>query len=106
MVLRDYQIKISKDASDTLKLKKIVYLALEVRTGKTLTSLNTAELYGAKNVLFLTKKKAIPSIQWDYDQMNFSFNLTVLNDESLHLLKNPKEFDLVIHDEHHNRCNL
>jgi hypothetical protein len=101
MKLRDYQIIISNDAASTLKSKKIVYLALEVRTGKTLTSLNTAELYGAKNVLFLTKKKAIPSIQWDYDQMEFTFKLTVLNDESLHLLENPKQFDLVIHDEHH-----
>jgi hypothetical protein len=72
---------------------------MEVRTGKSLTALNTAQLYGAKNVLFLTKKKAISSIQWDYDNFGFDFDLTIINDESLHLVNG--EFDLVIHDEHH-----
>lgn len=101
MKLRPYQITISNDAASTLKSKKIVYLAMEVRTGKTLTALQTAQNYGSKNVLFLTKKKAISSIQWDYDQMNYDFKLTVSNDESLHLVENPKQFDLIIHDEHH-----
>ena len=72
MKLRDYQIKLSAQAAEVLEHKKIVYLAMEVRTGKTLTALNTAKLFGAKKVLFLTKKKAISSIQWDYD--NFDFN--------------------------------
>jgi len=97
--LRDYQIKISAQAAEVLDHKKIVYLAMEVRTGKTLTALNTAKLFGAKNVLFLTKKKAISSIQWDYDNFDFDFDLTIINDESLHLVE--ENFDLIIHDEHH-----
>lgn len=100
MNLRDYQIKISADACETLQRKMIVYLAMEVRTGKTLTALQTAENYGAKNVLFLTKKKAIDSIQNDYNNCNFKFQLTVINDESMHKITNT-DFDLVIHDEHH-----
>lgn len=72
---------------------------MEVRTGKTLTALNIAKLYEAKNVLFLTKKKAISSIQWDYDNFGFDFDLTIINDESLHLVNG--DFDLIIHDEHH-----
>lgn len=96
---RDYQIDIAKNANDVLKRLKIVYLAMEVRTGKTLTALKTADLYGAKNVLFLTKKKAIKSIEQDYSKFSFNFKLTVLNDESLHKLN--EKFDLVIHDEHH-----
>ena len=64
-MLRDYQIELSEKAVKILRLKNIVYLSMEVRTGKTLTSLNTAKLYGAKNVLFLTKKKAISSIEKD-----------------------------------------
>jgi len=99
MELRPYQTKISAEAVEILRNKQIVYLAMEVRTGKSLSALNTAQLYGAKNVLFLTKKKAISSIQWDYDNFGFTFDLTIINDESLHLVKG--EFDLIIHDEHH-----
>lgn len=99
MELREYQIKISAQAAEILQHKKIVYLALEVRVGKTLTALNTAKLFGAKKVLFLTKKKAISSIQWDYDNFGFDFDLTIINDESLHLIEG--NFDLIIHDEHH-----
>ena len=99
MELRQYQEKLSAEAVEILKHKKIVYLAMEVRTGKTLTALNTAKLFGATNVLFLTKKKAISSIQFDYDNFGFDFGLTIINDESLHLVKG--EFDLIIHDEHH-----
>jgi hypothetical protein len=97
--LRPYQESLSKRACDCLHKNKIVYLAMEVRTGKTLTSLNTAKLYGAKSVLFLTKKKAITSIEEDYKKAGFTFNLVVINDESLH--KITYTFDLVIHDEHH-----
>jgi hypothetical protein len=99
MKLRDYQIKISAQAAEVLDHKKIVYLAMEVRTGKTLTALNTANIFGAKKVLFLTKKKAISSIQWDYDNFDFDFDITIINDESLHLIEG--NFDLIIHDEHH-----
>ena len=97
--LRPYQEKLSAQGVEILKHKKIVYLAMEVRTGKTLTALNIAKLYGAKNVLFLTKKKAISSIQWDYDNFGFMYDLTIINDESLHLVDG--DFDLIIHDEHH-----
>ena len=99
MQLRTYQEKLSAQGVEILKHKKIVYLAMEVRTGKTLTALNIAKLYEAKNVLFLTKKKAISSIQWDYDNFGFQFGLTIINDESLHLVAG--NFDLIIHDEHH-----
>ena len=99
MKLRPYQEKLSAQGVEILKHKKIVYYCCEVRTGKTLIALNTAKLYEAKNVLFLTKKKAISSIQWDYDNFGFDFDLTIINDESLHLVNG--EFDLIIHDEHH-----
>ena len=97
--LRDYQKEISYKATVILKDRMIVYLAMEVRTGKTLTSLSVAESYGAKNVLFLTKKKAISSIEEDYQKLNPDYQLTVVNDESMHKIE--EEFDLVIHDEHH-----
>jgi len=99
MELRKYQVRFAKDGCEILQRLKIVYFCFEVRTGKTLTSLQTAENYGAKNVLFLTKIRAFSSIQNDYDAMDFSFKLTIANDESLH--KVVGDFDLVIHDEHH-----
>jgi hypothetical protein len=97
--LRDYQKRIAKDGCEILQRKHIVYLCCEVRTGKTLMALQTAENYGAKNVLFLTKLKAFSSVQSDYDNVGFSFKLTIANDESLHKIS--CNFDLVIHDEHH-----
>ena len=99
MQLRPYQKELSAQGVEILKHKKIVYYCCEVRTGKTLIALNTAKIFGAKNVLFLTKKKAISSIQWDYDNFGFDFDLTIINDESLHLVNG--DFDLIIHDEHH-----
>ena len=99
MKLRDYQIILSKKGCDILSQYGIVYFAMEVRTGKTLTALNTAQLFGAKNVLFLTKKKAIGSIKSDFEKFGFDFDLTVINDESIHKLND--DFDLIIHDEHH-----
>jgi hypothetical protein len=99
MILRDYQVDLSKKAFDILKEKRIVYLMMQVRTGKTLTALETAKLYGANNVLFLTKKKAISSIESDYSNFGYTFNLTVTNDEQLANIEG--NFDLIIHDEHH-----
>lgn len=97
---REYQTELAAKGVDILKRLKIVYLAMEVRCGKTLTSLEIAKLYGAKSVLFLTKKKAIQSILNDYNAMQYSYNIIVINNESVHTI-NPKLFDLVISDEHH-----
>jgi hypothetical protein len=101
MELRQYQTEIARQAAEILTRLKLVYIAAEVRTGKTLMALEAARLCGFKNVLFLTKKKAIDSIQNDYQSFSYPahFALTIANDESLH--KVTGDFDLVIHDEHH-----
>lgn len=62
-------------------------------------SLEAAKLLGAKNVLFLTKKKAIGSIESDYKSMGYTYALTVINNESIHKIND--KFDLIISDEHH-----
>mgnify|MGYP006326612373 FL=1 len=97
--LRYYQLDISNKAVDILTKYGIVYLAMEVRTGKTLTALNIVENLGLKNCLFLTKKKAISSIEHDFKMSGYNYNLTVINDESMHLIS--EKFDIIIHDEHH-----
>ena len=101
MQLRDYQQKISAEACNLLHQYKIAYLSMQVRTGKTITALNTAKLYGAKIVLFVTKKKAIGSIEADYlSAFKDDYTLYCVNYESVHKLPQVA-FDLVILDESH-----
>ena len=100
MKLRDYQVSIAKNATDILKRKGLCYLSMEVRTGKTLTALQTCENYGAKKVLFITKIKAFSSIQWDYDNFGYKFGLTIINKESIHKILD-NDFDVIICDEAH-----
>lgn len=100
MQLRSHQIQKSNEMLSVLIQHDIAYLAGEVRSGKTLTALNTAELYGAKYVLFITKKKAISSIVKDYKAFGFSYTLKVINYESLHKI-DPKGYNLIIYDEAH-----
>lgn len=100
--LRDYQQTIAWDCVDRLQKYGICYLAMEVRTGKTLTALQAANDYGAKKVLFLTKKAAVTSgtIQKDFDMLSPNFKITIINNESLHKVTD-NDFDLLISDEHH-----
>ena len=97
---RDYQRTIISQGVGVLKTKRFLYLAMEVRTGKTLTSLGIADEIGAGNVLFLTKKKAISTIESDYAMLNPKYNLVVMNYESIHKL--PQDmWDLIVCDEAH-----
>ena len=99
MKFRDYQLKIISNAYNVINLHRFVYLAMEVRTGKTLTSLGIAQKLNINNLLFITKKKAIGSIQEDYEKLNPSYDMTCINYESLHKISG--SFDLVVLDEAH-----
>lgn len=99
MILRDYQEKLAKEAHNLLCLYKIAYLCMQVRTGKTLTAFHAALLYGATKVLFVTKLKAISSIQKDFNASKPNFDLYVINYEQLH--KCEAGWDLIILDECH-----
>lgn len=97
---RDYQVEIIKKGLGILKQHKFLYLAMEVRTGKTLTALGMCNCLKINKVLFITKKKAISSIEQDYNTYNPDFECVVINYESLH--KVPKKgWDVVICDEAH-----
>lgn len=99
--LRDYQKDIVSKATNIIDKHGFVYLAMEVRTGKTLTSLSICDqLDGVDNVLFLTKKKAIDSITQDSDKLCPSYALFVMNYESIHKLPDIK-WDVIICDEAH-----
>jgi hypothetical protein len=101
MQFRDYQQDIINRGVDIVSTHGFLYLAMEVRTGKTLTSLGICERLNIENVLFLTKKKAMSSISDDLDKMYpTSFTMFTINYESIH--KIPKlKWDVVICDEAH-----
>lgn len=106
MKLHDYQEDIAARGYKILAEHKILYLSMEVRCGKTLTALSAADRYRAKRVLFVTKKKAISSIdnddddaKGDYQKLQPGFEMVTTNYEQLHNLIG--EFDFIIIDEAH-----
>ena len=99
--LRQYQKDIVEKACDIIKVNKFVYLAMEVRTGKTLTSLSICDnLENVNNVLFITKKKAIKSITDDSEKIGGDYKLHVINYESVHKLPDVR-WDVIVLDEAH-----
>lgn len=98
---RDYQLDIISNGSEILLKHRFLYLAMEVRTGKTLTSLGIADRVRSANVLFITKKKAISSIEKDFNALKPSFAMRVINYESLHTIDPDMNWDLIICDEAH-----
>ena len=97
---RDYQSDIIQRGTKIVRENGFLYLAMEVRTGKTLTSLGIAKYLFSEKVLFITKKKAISSIESDYQTLSPSYDLFVTNYESLHKIPDTK-WDLIICDEAH-----
>jgi len=101
ITFRDYQVDIIQRGTQILEKHGFLYLAMEVRTGKTLTSLGIADKVNAGYVLFITKKKAIGTIEADYNLLMPSYKIKVINYESLHLVMDNEKWDLVICDEAH-----
>lgn len=97
---RTYQKNIIQQGVKKLSRLRIIMLAMEVRTGKTLTSLGIANEMNVKSVLFITKKKAISNIEEDYTTLGPSYTIKVVNYESVHKVI-AKDYDLVIVDESH-----
>lgn len=99
MQYRPYQQEIIQKGSEIIARYSFLYLAMEVRTGKTLTSFGIAQAIKVSSVLFVTKKKAISSIEKDYNLLQPSFNIQIINYESLHKIEG--KYDLIIFDEAH-----
>lgn len=97
MELRPYQHDISDRAAGILRKYRMVYLSMQVRTGKTFTAFGTLQKVGADRCLFVTKKKAIKSIETDAAAIGF--DATVTNYESLHKVK--ERFKYIVVDEAH-----
>ena len=95
--LREYQKQAVNQVNSILSSRKLCILNGEVRTGKTHIALQAGKNY--KRVLFITTKKAISSIQSDYNDAKHAFEMVLINYESLHKVQG--KFDLVIVDESH-----
>jgi hypothetical protein len=105
MKLRDYQKTNSEQIVKRLLRSRIAYLAAQVRTGKTITALDACRTLQntqpSFNVLFITKKNAIGSIEADAKALGITYNLTVTNYEGLHKLPEVNRWDVIICDELH-----
>jgi len=99
ITLRDYQVEKRDEAINILRNHGIVYLAAEVRTGKTLISLSIVNDMKYGRCLFVTKKTAISGIEVDYKKSEYKFHLHVTNYEQLHNIVD--EYDVIILDEAH-----
>lgn len=99
MRLRPYQNDILTQAKKVIEQYGFVYLALEMRLGKTAISLSLAKELGCTSVLFVTKKKAMASIQCDAANLKLGYELQVINYESLHKVNG--NYDCIIVDEAH-----
>ncbi len=95
--LRDYQLEAVAKGGEILKAKGLLILNYEVRTGKSHIALSIGSNYS--NVLFVTKLKAISSIEKDYATAGHTYPITIINYEQLH--KHKAIYDLVIFDESH-----
>ena len=101
MKLRTYQEEAKWKIVRRLNRFRLCYLNGETRSGKSLTVLFSAEEFGAKKVIFITKKKAISSIYSDFKKAKLTYKLIVINYESVHKIED-KDFDFLIIDEIHN----
>jgi hypothetical protein len=108
MELRDYQDELSNQACEKLSELGMCYLSMEVRTGKTLTSIAAAakmtDLNGSEGkVLFITKKKAIGDVCEQYEKYAPRISeFACVNYESAHKCEDEADgLDVLILDEAH-----
>ena len=100
MNLRPYQIEASSSLVAILQQHGIAYLRGEVRVGKTLTVLDALKRLDVKSCLFVTKKKAIASIEADCIAIGLDAIVDVTNYEQVVKRAN-RFYEVLIVDEAH-----
>ena len=95
---RPAQLDMAKQCLAVLREHRLVYLAAQERTGKTLTSLLVGENYN--RLLVITKKKALDGWNETLDAYKPSCSITLTNYHNVWKIR--ERFDLVILDEAHN----
>ena len=100
MNLRPYQTEAAISLVAILQQHRIAYLRGEVRVGKTLTVFDALKRLGVQSCFFVTKKKAIASIEADRDAIGLSEAVTVTNYEQVAKRANCF-YEVLIVDEAH-----
>jgi hypothetical protein len=96
-----HQEEISDLAVDKLLTYNLVYLAMEERTGKSITSILICEKLGyCKSILIITKKKALEGWQDTLGKFKTKKKYKLVNFHQAHKLL-PSDYDTIIIDEAH-----
>ena len=108
VVMTDTQRMCVDQCFENLKTDDGLLLYGDMRTGKTIVSLETAKRLGLQNVLFLTKKAIIPNIREDYDKINAidAFNIEITTTDAFVARQRYyaiNEYDLIVIDESHKK---
>ena len=103
--LFSYQKELASRVVERLNQHNLAYLSAEERVGKTFVALECIRLLAYKNVLIISKKRALPdfegSINKFFEGLEFKPDITLINYESLHKVSKASKFDFVIIDEAH-----
>lgn len=98
--LRPDQRVVVDKAKSILQLRQIVYIAAQMRTGKSIMGITTAYECGFKRLLVVTKKNAVDNIKQDAVDCAYPIAIKVINFDYRTLAKlNPNDYDCVIVDE-------
>ena len=95
----DHQLIGANEVYGILRTNGLAYMNWEERCGKSLTAILVSEMSKAKNILILTKKKALDGWHDTLKQYKHKKKYTVTNYHQAVKLKN--EYDLIILDESH-----
>jgi len=96
-----YQVELAINAYEILREDMIVYLAMEERTGKSLTAILVAEkCEQVDTVLIITKKKALDGWYETLKAFKHTKSYTVVNYHQVNKIKD--KYDLILLDESHN----
>lgn len=100
ITLRSDQRTTVDKAKPILQLLRIVYIAAQMRTGKSIMGITTAFECGFKRLLVVTKKIAVDNIKQDVKDCAYPISIKVINFDYRTLAKlNPDDYDCVIVDE-------
>ena len=102
---KQHQLKIASEALPILKKHLMVYLAMEERTGKSITAIRITEACNnVSNVLIITTKKALNGWFETLEKHPHTNIYTCINYESVHKISG--KVDLVILDESQDRKSV
>lgn len=103
--LTKWQKEIVEQGKKILEDNRMLYLALFPRSGKSLIVMDIIDkVYANPKVLFVTTKSALAGIKKTYRHLDMTFDMTLVNYESLHKIPEDK-YTVVVLDEAHSKIS-